>query len=172
MLKLIGAGILLFSATMIGFQVAKVYANRPKEIRQLGIALQLLETEICYGSTTLPIALEYVSKRIQGEIGQLFGQAAVYLSTYDGLSTEDSWEMALEKVWSKTTMKKAEKEVLLHLGKVLGKSDKEDQRKHIRLTLLNLQQEELTARDEQQKYEKMCKSLGVLSGILAIILMY
>lgn len=172
MLKFIGAGIILFSATMVGFQAAKVYANRPKEIRQLGIALQLLETEICYGSTTLPVALNYVARRIRGEIGQLFGQASVYLSQYDGLSTEDSWEMALEKVWSKTTMKKPEKEILLHLGKVLGKSDKEDQRKHIRLTVTNLKQEELVARDDQQKYEKMCKSLGVLSGLLAIILMY
>jgi len=77
LLKLIGAGIILFSATMIGFQAAKIYANRPKEIRQLGIALQLLETEICYGSTTLPIALAYVSRRIRGEIGQLFGQASI-----------------------------------------------------------------------------------------------
>lgn len=162
----------MFSATMIGFQAARVYANRPKEIRQLGTALGLLETEICYGSTALPIALEYVAKRSQGEIGELFKQAAIYLSKYDGLSTADCWEMAIEKVWSKTTMKKPEKEVLLHLGKVLGKSDREDQRKHIRLTVMNLQQEELTAREEQQKYEKMFKSLGILSGILAVILMY
>ncbi|WP_134698835.1 stage III sporulation protein SpoIIIAB [Ammoniphilus sp. YIM 78166] len=172
MLKLIGASIILFSATMMGFQAAKMYANRPKEIRRLGVALQLLETEICYGSTTLALALQHVGKRVQDEIGSIFVQTAEYLTRYDGLSTMDCWEMGIEKTWPKTTMKQAEKEILLHLGKVLGKSDKLDQQKHIRLAILNLQKEEEDARAEQQKYEKMCKSLGVLSGILAVILMY
>lgn len=172
MLKLIGASIILFSATMIGFQVAKMYASRPQEIRRLGIALQLLETEICYGSTTLSLALEHVAKRTQGVIGAIFRQASEFLVKYDGLSTQDCWEMAIDKTWTRTTMKMPEKEVLLHLGKVLGKSDREDQQKHIQLAVMNLRKEEQEARDEQQKYEKMCKSLGVLSGILAVILMY
>ncbi|RXT13776.1 stage III sporulation protein SpoIIIAB [Ammoniphilus sp. CFH 90114] len=172
MLKLLGASIILFSATMIGFQVAKMYSRRPKEIRRLSVALQLLETEICYGSTTLPLALEHVGKRVQGEIGSIFRQSADYLLKYDGLSTMDCWEMGVEKTWPKTTMRQAEKEILLHLGKVLGKSDRQDQQKHIRLAVMNLKKEEEEARMDQQKYEKMCKSLGVLSGILAVILMY
>lgn len=149
-----------------------MYAHRPKEIRRLSVALQLLETEICYGSTTLPVALEHVGRRVAGEIGKIFKQTADYLLQYDGLSTMDCWEMGIEKIWPKTTMRQAEKEILLHLGKVLGKSDKLDQQKHIRLAVMNLQKEEEEARSEQQKYEKMFKSLGVLSGILAVILMY
>ncbi|RKD25570.1 stage III sporulation protein AB [Ammoniphilus oxalaticus] len=171
-MKLIGACILLFSATMLGFHTATRYAKRPQQIRELGIALQLLETEICYGATALPLALDYVSKRARGEVGRLFQQAAQRLLAEDGRSTAECWEQAVEQVWSSMTMKKAEKEIMLHLGSVLGKSEKEDQRKHIRLTLMNLQQEEMVARDEQQKYEKMCRSLGILGGILAVILMY
>lgn len=149
-----------------------MYAHRPKEIRRLIVALQLLETEICYGSTTLPIALDHVGRRVSGVIGTIFKQSAEYLLEYDGLSTMDCWEMGIEKTWPKTTMRQPEKEILLHLGQVLGKSDKFDQQKHIRLAVLNLQKEEEEARGEQQKYEKMFKSLGVLSGILAVILMY
>lgn len=171
-MKLIGACVVFVSATLIGLFAANAYAQRPREIRQLGIALQLLETEICYGAIALPIALDRVANRVRGPVGQLFKRASSHLSTEDGLSTEDSWRRAVEQIWSQTTMKKSEKEILLHLGSVLGKSEKEDQRKHIRLTLTNLQQEELTAREEQQKYEKMCRSLGILCGLLAVILMY
>ena len=172
MLKLVGAVIIMFSATMVGFQAASMYSHRPKEIRRLIVALQLLESEIFYGSTTLAIALDHVAKRLEGEIGLIFHTAADYLTHYDGLSTADCWEMAIEKTWSKTAMKKQEREILVHLGKVLGRSDKEDQRNHIRLAIMNLQSEEVTARDDQQKYEKMYKSLGFLCGVLVVILMY
>jgi stage III sporulation protein AB len=171
-LKLIGIAIVIFSATMIGFQAAKVYAHRPKEIRRLIIGLKLLETEILYSLTALPLALDHVAKRIPKETGHIFSTASTYLAQYDGLSTEDCWEMAIEKTWKKTAMRNEEKEILIHLGKVLGKSDKLDQKKHIQLAAMNLQAEEEAAREEQKKYEKLCKSLGFLSGILAVILLY
>ncbi|HBI05200.1 MAG TPA: stage III sporulation protein AB, partial [Paenibacillaceae bacterium] len=62
--------------------------------------------------------------------------------------------------------------VLLQLGQVLGQSNREDQQKHIRLALMNLKSEEDVARAQQQKYEKMCRSLGLLGGLLVVILLY
>ena len=171
-MKIIGALVIIFSLTMIGFQAASMFSNRPKEIRRIIIGLQVLETEICYGSTALPQALLHVAKRVRGNVGELFYLASGFLTHYDGLSTSDCWEMAIEKMWGKTVMKKPEKEILMHLGKVLGQSDRSDQQKHIRLAAINLQSEEEEARSDQKKYEKMCKSLGFLGGILAVILIY
>jgi stage III sporulation protein AB len=172
LLKLIGAVIVLLAGTLVGFQAAKIYSTRPKEIRRLIIGLQLLETEICYGATTLGIALNHVAQRIGDRVGDIFLRAGQYLHEYDGLSTTDCWEMAVDKTWKQTMMKNSEKEILLHLGNVLGKSDKDDQQKHLRLAVMNLTSEEQEARIEQQKYEKMCKSLGFLGGLLAVILIY
>jgi stage III sporulation protein AB len=69
-------------------------------------------------------------------------------------------------------MKLPEQEVMLQLGHVLGLSDRSDQVKHLRLAVSQLQAEEVDAREEQRKYEKMWKSLGVLIGGLIVILMY
>ncbi|HJV44440.1 MAG TPA: stage III sporulation protein SpoIIIAB [Bacillota bacterium] len=172
MLKLIGALIVLVSGTLVGFQAAKMYSMRPKEIRRLIVGLQLLETEICYGATPLSIALKHISVRIGDRVGEIFLHAGQFLQEYDGLPTADCWEMALEKTWKNTMLKPPEKEILIHLGRVLGKSDRQDQQKHIRLAVMNLTSEEEEARSEQQKYEKMCKSLGFLGGLLAVILIY
>jgi stage III sporulation protein AB len=172
LLKAVGAIIILFAATMIGFQAANLYAERPKEIRRLIIGLQLLDTEIYYSQLPLQQALFRVARRLRGVVGVIFQTAGEYLKNYDGLSTTDCWELAVSKTWNKTTMRKPEKEVFLTLGRVLGRSDKQDQQKHLRLAIMNLQSEEQEAKFDAQKYEKMYKSLGFLSGLLAVILMY
>jgi stage III sporulation protein AB len=69
-------------------------------------------------------------------------------------------------------MKTSEKEAFLQLGLTLGITDRDDQIKHLRLTASQLQTEELTAWEEQKRYEKMWKSLGLLSATLVVILMY
>ena len=56
MVKLIGAALILFAGTMIGFMQASRFAARPRQIRQLSYALQRLETEIGFGFTPLPEA--------------------------------------------------------------------------------------------------------------------
>lgn len=38
--------------------------------------------------------------------------------------------------------------------------------------MAHLKAEEQHARDDQARYEKMCKSLGILGGALLVILMY
>ena len=87
-------------------------------------------------------------------------------------TTQECWELAIERDRKKNRHEIPEKEVLLHLGQVLGQSNREDQQKHIRLALINLKSEEQQARDNQQKYEKMCRSLGLLGGLLVVILLY
>jgi stage III sporulation protein AB len=68
-------------------------------------------------------------------------------------------------------MKKPEKEAVLRLGSTLGGSGREDQLKHIRLTSIQLQAEEASARDDQHRYEKLSRSLGMLGAALVVILM-
>ena len=45
-------------------------------------------------------------------------------------------------VWTRTSMKQAEQEVVLQLGAVLGLTDRSDQIKHLRLAISQLQTEE------------------------------
>jgi len=172
MVKLIGAVIILFSASMVGWQLGKYYAYRPLQLRALLLSLRLLETEIVYGVTPLHRAFVKIGHRLPSEIGQMFLTAAELLITKEGLSTQSCWQSGIEKHWTSTALRKDEKDVLTSLGFVLGNSDKEDQKKHLQLAITHLHSLEQEARAEQAKYEKMYKSLGFLSGLLVVILMF
>ncbi|WP_168119251.1 stage III sporulation protein SpoIIIAB [Paenibacillus sp. HB172176] len=171
MIKLIGALLIVLSGTLIGFQQAARYALRPKQLRALAHALQRLETEIGYGHTPLPTAILRTAEASPEPIASMLRNAAEGLTGSEELSFRESWEAAIQGGWKETAMRSNEQGVLLRLGSTLGISDKEDQMKHLRLALLQLKTEEDGARDDQGKYEKMWKSLGLLSGILIVILM-
>lgn len=172
MVKLIGAFIIFISGVLIGFQRAAQYGDRPKHIRQWIQALHRLETEINYGFTPLAEALRRTSEAIADPTSTLLAHAADKLQCNDGKSTAICWREAVEEGWDHTAMKAAEREMILQLGTTLGISDRSDQMKHIQLAIHQLQTEEMLAKEEQQRYEKMWRTLGALGGALVVILMY
>ncbi|MBO9598089.1 MAG: stage III sporulation protein AB [Cohnella sp.] len=173
MLKFIGIVLVLFAGTMIGFVQAARYAARPKQIRHLLHALQRLETEISYGQTPLAQALDRIAGAVPPPISPLFKAIARALSNETartGETVREIWEREIAGRWADTAMRAPEQEALLRLGSTLGASGREDQLKHIRLAMLQLQAEEATARDDQQRYEKLSRSLGALGAALIVIL--
>lgn len=172
MFKLLGACLILLATTWIGFEISRSYRDRPKQIRQLRSALSLLETEIGYGIRPLAQACHEISLRSEEPIGQIFGQSAKHLKNLDGISTYQCFEKAIEQVWKQTALKESEKAILLDFSSTLGISDREDQLQHVERAKANLEVEEQKAREEQQQYEKMVKTLGILTGALIVILIY
>lgn len=174
MLKFAGVLLVLFAGTMIGFMQGARFAARPKQIRELLHALQRLETEIGYGQTRLPEALTRIAAIVPQPLSALFATISRSLSkdsAESGETAREIWERAIHDHWPETALKKAEKEALLRLGSTLGGSGREDQLKHIRLAAIQLQAEEASARDDQQRYEKLSRSLGMLGAALVVILM-
>lgn len=172
MIKLIGACFVLMTTTWLGFEKAKRYADRPRQIRQLRSALSLLKTEIGYGTRPLVQACGQMAKRMQRPISCLFQTYQYNLENLDGSSTYECFINAIEKEWGKTVLCDSEKGIMLDLGKTLGISDREDQLQHLALADANLEIEETKAREEQAQFEKMYKTMGVLCGALIIILFY
>lgn len=171
MIKLLGAVLILVAGTLIGFQQASRFAERPRQLRSAAHALKRLETEISYGHTPLPDALLRTAAASPEPIAAILRKAAQGISGAEGLSFQESWENAVAEEWRNTVMTGGERAVWLRLGTTLGISDKEDQSKHLKLALSQLKSEEENARDDQARYEKMWKSLGVLLAVLIVILM-
>jgi stage III sporulation protein AB len=172
MIKLIGAALILFSGAMIGFYQASQYAARPRQIRQLIQALKLLETEILYGFTPLPEALGKIGRQMSPPISEIFIDTADQLGENSGTTTTDAWRQAISDHWRRTAMKPVEEDIVRQLGLTLGTTDRDDQIKHLQLAVTSLRAEEEAARDDQSRYEKMWKSLGILTGALVVVLMY
>lgn len=170
LVKLIGAALILFAGTMIGFMQASRYAARPRQIRQLGYALQRLETEIGFGFTPLPEAISRCAAHLAEPAAALLRGVNERLGEGNELTFRECWERSITANWPVTAMKAAEQSALIRLGATLGISDREDQIKHLRLAMQQLKAEEDAARDDQARYEKMWKSLGVLIAALVVIL--
>ncbi|MFD2611870.1 stage III sporulation protein SpoIIIAB [Paenibacillus gansuensis] len=172
MIRLVGAVIVVAAGTLFGFAQASKYANRPKQIRQLIQALQRLETEIHYGFTPLPEALQSLSAQVPEPLAALFRTASGKLRETEGMTAAEAIQGAIEEVWTRTALGKPERQVVRQLGFTLGISDRDDQIKHVKLAMNQLQSEEAAAREDQKRYEAMWKSLGALGGALVAILMY
>lgn len=172
MLKLIGAVLVLFSGTMLGFWQAERLSGRPRHIRLLVQVLQKLETEIVYGHTPLPEAMTAIAGGTAPPVSDMLASVAAELEAASGVPTRDIWREATDKHWPYTHMQAAEKDIWLQIGQRLGASDREDQIKHIRLAKQQLQQEEELAREEAVRFSKLWKSLGLLAAALIVILMY
>lgn len=162
----------LIATSWIGFEIARSYRERPKQIRQLRSALSLLETEIHYGVRPLTVACQEIAERTSGPISRLFVRCAQNLHQMDGVSTYDCFKQAIEQEWNHTAMKHPEKKILLDFSATLGQSDREDQMQHLARAKANLEVEEKKSRDEQIQYEKMFKTIGVLAGALIVLLIY
>ncbi|MFK7697200.1 stage III sporulation protein SpoIIIAB [Paenibacillus sp. HJGM_3] len=171
MLKLIGALLVLAACSLYGLARAAQYARRPWQLRQLIQALQRLETEMVYGYTPLAEALRRIAPTLGAPLDAMLLEAAERMEAH-GATAGESWRYAIEAHWSRTALRANEREAWSQLGHTLGVSDREDQVKHLKLAAGLLQAEEHVARDEQRRYEKMWRSLGVLAGAFIVILMY
>ncbi|UOY89772.1 stage III sporulation protein SpoIIIAB [Bacillus glycinifermentans] len=170
MLKLFGAVLILAAATWIGFEMAKPFSERPKQIRQLLAALQSLEAEIMYGHTPLRLASKHIAEQLSEPVSSLFETFSHKLGEGTA-SAGAAWEDSLRKVWPETALKTKEFDILRQFGETLGRHDLVSQQKHIKLALTHLETEEAEANLAQAKNEKMVKSLGFLSGLLLVLLL-
>ena len=170
MIKIVGAILILFATTWTGFEVAKQLTERPRQLRALKTALQSLEAEIMYGHTPLHEAARRLSQQLPSPINGFFNKFGNKL-TESETTVRDAWEESLKEIWGKTALKKGEFEIMKQFGETLGRHDRVSQQKQIMLTLTHLEREENEARDRQNKYEKMVKNIGFLTGLLLIILL-
>ena len=152
--------------------MARRYVRRTEELRQLRGALSFLETEITYGATPLHQACRHIGERETGPVGRFFNLVSEHLCKADGTSAFDCWKQELFEMKNELAIRERDRLILHRLGQKLGLSDKSDQVHHLRLAQANLETEEIHANKEQEKYEKMYRTLGVLAGALLVILMY
>src|SRR5699024_3304377 len=146
-MKIIGALIFIMMTTGIGYDWSLQLQKRTKELRSLIYSLQLREAETGY--TSAPLQQGYSSAQEK--------------TTESVSDFSEVWEHALEKLLKQSALKQEEAAILSQFGKNLGNHTFLQQEKHIHLTMHHLKEILNNATDEQHKYERMAKSLGVLA---------
>jgi len=85
------------------------------------------------------------------------------------VSAGEAWKFAIEN--SNTGMSKEDLEVLKNLESLLGKTDADGQEVEIELMKKFIDTQIEKAEEEEKKNEKLCKSLGLIFGLAAVIIL-
>jgi stage III sporulation protein AB len=168
--KWIGALLFIGVTTWLGFEWSNKLAKRPKQIRQLINALQVLEAEILYSQMPLHDAFNSIARQIPEPCASFF-QTVADRMIGTKIYFDVIWEECVGEYIEKSSLGVNEKEILLQFGRTLGQHDFDQQQKHIQLTIKHLERELQDARDEQDKYGKMARNLGFLTGLFIVLLL-
>ncbi|MBE3596540.1 MAG: stage III sporulation protein AB [Hydrogenibacillus sp.] len=164
------AMVLWAMSTWVGFSVSMRYQARPAAIRRLRGALHWMETEIVYGQTELEGIFRHLEAREEGPLAQLFDELASALAA-GSRDFAPLYGAALRRWLPKARLGREEQSVLLSLGEVLGKTDRQHQIKHLRLAESALLEIETRAREEEAKYARLSRTFGFLFGLALFILL-
>ena len=171
LIKIIGGLLIIAASGLLGIVYSNRLSQRHKELISLRRYMQMLETEVTYGATPLPAALENISGKAEGMLSDFFSCIAESLTGRSFYTVLEAWTYGADAVLGQSTLKKADLELIKSFGSILGCSDREDQKKHFELFYLQLKHQEDVALEEMKKSSKMYSSLGFLLGIAVFIVL-
>ena len=157
---------IFFSSTLVGILIAKTYKNRVSDLEEMKNALNMLETKMKFTYEPIPEIFKEISNNIKSSLRDIFVQAN---KNMENNTAGVAWSLALES--SKTNMKEEDIVILKRLNKLLGQTDVEGQVSEIELTKDFLDKQIIKAIKEQEKNEKLYKTLGMITGLAIVIIL-
>lgn len=171
-MKILGALLIILSCSCIGFLGGQKIAARLKQLQKLRRDLTLLEMDINYAATPLPEALARLASLSEWPISFLWQETCAHLGNGEGLTAEEAWYKALKKFSSLTALTENDLAVIRDFGAGLGTANRQEQMKKFKLLQGQLSSLENQAEEIKQKHERMWRTMGVLTGIALVILLF
>ncbi len=156
---------------LLGILFSNRLSLRHRELKSMRSFMQMLETEIIYGATPLPVALYNISNKSEGLLSRFFAAVSKSLTDRSFYTVKDAWIYSTEEVLMESSLQRADIELIKSFGNILGCSDREDQKKHFELFYLQLKHQEDAAQEEIKRSAKMYRSLGFLLGIAVFVVL-
>lgn len=149
-----------------GKMIANRYSSRVSELKEMKNGLNMFMTKIKFTYQSIPESFEEIGDCLNGKVGMIFKSAS---QAMQNKPAGEAWEEAVEEQGSSLT--KEDKDIVIKLGRTLGKTDLEGQVSEIKLVqnFLNTQIE--LAEKEKQKNEKLYKTLGGVVGLAIVIIL-
>lgn len=166
MIKFIGALIITASTSLLGIYKSVMLKNRVLYLRDFKTSLSLLKSEIVFAGNCLEKAFLNIAKT--SKASQVFETAA---ENIDSVGIKKSWENAVKKYADKMSLKDDDVQVLLLLGTQLGMTDKENQLKNIVYVSELTDNQIYKAEQEYSLTAKLCRNIGILSGLFISIIL-
>ena len=177
-MKWIGAGLVMMSSTLIGFQTAWQWKMRLKWLEQLRHMIYSLKGEILYGHTALNEAFGRVGTRFlqaEGERGLqklplFFLSVAKRIDQQEGEAFCQIWQEEMKSL-SASPLKEEDMDSLKNLGDHLGYLDLTMQERNLLLYVEQLDEQIDFLRLHLKDRTKLYASLGIMGGIFLTVAM-
>jgi stage III sporulation protein AB len=171
MVKWIGGLCILLAGFVGGRLIGFQYTQRARELQEFANSLHILETEIGYGQTLLPLAaarLAEISPQPHKGFFQIFQQ---HLQSFEGWTADQAWQKVITETAGNFCMRPEDWEVLQQYGRALGSSNDQDQVRHLKLAEKRLETLESKAREEAEKMSRLWNYVGILTSIMVVIIL-
>jgi len=162
LVRVLGGALVIWAGWASGCLVAGLLRRRPAELRNLQAGLELLDSEIWHGCTPLPEALRRAGQAVPPPVNLVLAETARLLD--EGVSALEAWRGGVDAFFASSACDDEDREVLLSLGHALGRTCREDQRRHLVLVRERLAARERQAAALRDRYERLWSYLGVLAG--------
>lgn len=172
MLKAAGIFLIFTAAAGMGYSKSLELTRREKELRAFLWLAACLKGAIRCGNASLAEAFREASLRFQGQYREFLLETAKRMEQAKGQSFDEIYRSSVADMLPGQSISREEQELVLSLGQKLGYLDREMQ-----LGQLEEFEEELAFVLERLKRElpqkkKLCRSLGILGGILLGVLFW
>ncbi len=167
-MHLAGAFLVVLACGMMGLTVARSFVSQVENTKDLITMLQFLETEIGYSRSALPAALQRIKR--MGGLAADFADAVVnFLEENPGEAFSRAWSAGLSLLRSAGITEQVVED-LAALGEVLGASGVDDQKRHLHLARIRLEESYANAAEEKRLNFRLWSYLGFGTGLLIILL--
>ncbi|HWJ03206.1 MAG TPA: stage III sporulation protein AB, partial [Verrucomicrobiae bacterium] len=152
-----------------GLIMARRYSLRPKQLREFHQAIEALETEISYGSTPLPQALNAAATGLDYGLDSFLKSIGEQILSGHQAST--AWQKSCRDAENMLCLTTDDWKIITQVGIGLGTTDRQEEKKKLRLACIRLQAAEEKAALQSGKLAKMWSYMGFLAGCaLALVI--
>lgn len=169
-MKLLGMILLIGAGSAMGFYKAYELKRRISDIILLQNAFRLLETEIYYSLTPVPLAIEQLEGKVSLRIQPFFSQV-VQSVVREQLSLYQAWEQSIIVLKRSTCLDIEELDAIHSFGAALGEGTVHEQQKNFLLLQQRLQHALEQAECSRIQQARIWQYMGVCVSLAAALLL-
>lgn len=172
MLKAAGIFLIAAAGAGMGFSKSRELTVREQQIKNFLQLAGYLKGAVRCGNASFPEAFEEIARRFEGEYSEFLRKVSRTLRSSTGQTLGEIFGTCAKESFVQTAFSREEKELVFSLGERLGYLDREMQLRQIEGFETELSAMLLILREELPEKKKLCRSLGILGGLLLGILLW
>ena len=171
-IRCLAYSIIIMGCGYIGLYMSSSIDKRIEQLNDFEYMLKQLSFNISFLSLPMQEAIYKVSETQKGVIRKITENVSGLMLGRPDITMQFAWNHAISNYKNSLYLKESEISILEDFSTYIGNGDKDETLACIRAASAKLHLAADSARDERMKDGKLYKSIGFLSGMLIVILLF